>query len=81
MNQKYTLNPVSADITVLDNELKLLNPVCLDILFRRGFTSNESIRDVLFPSFQNAIRPLICQDIKQALNILARAIKEKARLS
>lgn len=51
LNQKYILSPVSVDVNGLDNELKLLNPVCLDILFKRGYTSNEAIREVLFPSF------------------------------
>lgn len=75
MKQKYTLSPITANFGKLDAELKSLNPVCLDILFRRGFTTNEDIRDILFPSFQKAIRPLTCKDIKPALEVLAAAVK------
>lgn len=75
MKQKYTLSPITANFSNLDAELKSLNPVCLDILFRRGFTTNEDIRDILFPSFQKAIRPLTCKDIKPALEVLAAAVK------
>lgn len=80
MKQIFTLNPAKADLSVLDNELKNINPVCLDILFKRGFTTNESIRGILFPSFQDAIRPLACQDIKPALDVLAAAVKENKHI-
>lgn len=80
MKQKYTFNPAAADPSVLDDELKTLNPVCLDILFKRGFKTNESIRGILFPSFQQAIRPLKCQDIKPALEVLSSAVKNKEHI-
>ena len=76
MKQTYTLSPIQSDLSILDNELKLLNPVCLDLLFKRGYTSNEAIRDILFPSFQSAIQPLACQDIKPAVEVLSKAVKE-----
>lgn len=80
MKQKYTFNPAAADPSVLDDELKTLNPVCLDILFKRGFKTSESIRGILFPSFQQAIRPLKCQDIKPALEVLSSAVKNKEHI-
>ena len=76
LKQTYTLSPIQSDLSILDNELKLLNPVCLDLLFKRGYTSNEAIRDILFPSFQSAIQPLACQDIKPAVEVLSKAVKE-----
>jgi len=78
LKQKYTLSPITADTGSLDSELKTLNPVCLDILFKRGFTTNKAIRDFLFPSFQRAIRPLNCQDIEPALSVLSNAIKNRS---
>lgn len=80
MKQKYTLSSVAADTSILDNELKTLNPICLDILFKRGFTSNDSIRNILFPSFQKAIRPLTCKDIKPALDVLSQAVKDRVHI-
>lgn len=76
MKQTYTLSPIQSDLSILDDELKRLNPVCLDILFKRGYTSNEAIRNILFPSFQSAIQPLTCQDIKPAVEVLSKAVKE-----
>ena len=80
MKETYTLSPIQADISVLDNELKLLNPVCLDILFKRGITTNDAIRSILFPSFQAAIQPLTCQDIKPAIEVLSKAVRENKHI-
>lgn len=80
MKHKYTLSPVVADMSILDSELTALNPTCLDILFRRGFTTNDSIRDILFPSIQNAIQPLYCKDISIALEVLSQAVRDNSHI-
>lgn len=80
MKHKYTLSPVVADMSILDSELTALNPTCLDILFRRGFTTNDSIRDILFPSIQNAIQPLHCKDISIALEVLSQAVRDNSHI-
>lgn len=77
MKTAYTLSPSTTDFSHLDNELKTLNPVCLDILTKRGFSTSEQMREVLFPSIKQALRPLQCKDIKKAILLLADAIKSK----
>ena len=64
----------------LDEELKHVNPVCLDVLCHRGFTTNDQIRGILFPSYQNAIRPLDCKDKESAIRCLANAIKSGLKI-
>ncbi|MDE7246244.1 MAG: single-stranded-DNA-specific exonuclease RecJ [Oscillospiraceae bacterium] len=77
MKIRYTLNQSNADIRSLDTELQTVNPVCLDILFKRGFTTSEKMREVLFPSIKQAVQPLRCMDIKPAILTLAKAVQDK----
>ena len=75
MKPRYTLPDGHMPVEQLDEELKLVNPVCLDILYHRGFTTNDQIRSVLFPSYQDAIRPLDCKDKEPAIRCLANAVR------
>ena len=75
MKPRYTLSDKHMPTEQLNEELKLVNPVCLDILYHRGFTTNAQIRDILFPSYQDAIRPLGCKDEEPAIRCLANAIR------
>lgn len=77
MKTKYTLNNASINIGSLDTELQTINPVCLDILANRGYSTSEDIRGILFPSIKDAIRPLLCQDLKPAILTLAKAVQDK----
>lgn len=77
MKTRYTLNQTNLDISSLDAELQTINPVCLDILSKRGFKTSEEIRGVLFPSIKQAIQPLRCRDIKPAILTLAEAVQDK----
>jgi len=77
LKKHYILHQASTAISSLDAELQTLNPVCLDILSRRGFSTSDKIRDILVPSFKEAIQPLNCQDIQPAILTLAKAIQDK----
>jgi len=77
MKPKYTLDKEPMPLQQLDKELQCINPVCLDILYRRGYTTSEEVRDILFPSLKEALQPLTCKDIKAALHALADAIRKK----
>lgn len=74
MKPKYTLSQEHMPTDGLDSETKLVNPVCLDILLHRGFSTNEEIRSILFPSLENAIKPLTCKDKDSAVRCLANAV-------
>jgi len=76
MKPKYTLSQEHMSTDGLDSEIKLVNPVCLDILLHRGFKTNEEIRSILFPSLENAIKPLTCKDKDPAVRCLANAIQQ-----
>lgn len=75
MKPLYSLSHEHMPLDTLDSELKHINPVCLDILYRRGFATNDQIRSILFPSFEDAIKPLTCNDIEPAICCLASAIR------
>lgn len=77
MKPKYTYDPASMPMETLEPDLRQVNPVCLDILYRRGFRTSQEVRDMLYPSLETATAPLHCQDIGKALNILEKAVKEK----
>lgn len=74
---KYTYNQERANVNTLDPELQSINPICLDILFRRGFRTSEEIREVLFPKYETILQPLKCQDIDRALEVLSDAVQNK----
>lgn len=80
MKPHYTLSNKHMPMDQLDEELKHVNPVCLDVLCHRGFTTNDQIRGILFPSYQNAIRPLDCKDKESAIRCLANAIKSGLKI-
>ena len=73
----YTMSTETCPQALLDNELKQVNPICLDILYRRGFTTAARMREVLFPDIKLALRPLDCLDIQPALAVLAEAVRRK----
>jgi len=78
MNRKYTYDNTPMPNIELDDELKQINPICLDILYKRGYTTNEQMRELLFPSASKAIQSLNCRDIDRALNIMASAVTSQA---
>jgi len=80
MRTKYTFDKVHMPQDLLDAELKQINPVCLDILYRRGYQTAGDIRGVLFPSLESALRPFTCKDIEPALKVLEDAVKNSQRI-
>lgn len=64
----------------LDNDLKQLNPICLDILYKRGYRTNSQMRDLLFPNASLSLQPLKCQDIDKALEIMQQTITNKENI-
>lgn len=72
---KYNYAESCLSLDGLDADLRQINPVCLDILCRRGFKTNADIRGVLFPELQSALRPFSCRDIDAALNVLENAVR------
>ena len=64
-----------------DPELCAVNPILLDILFRRGFKTDAAMRDILFPDRKKAFQPLNCQDIDAVLSILENAVQNQTAMA
>lgn len=77
MIPKFTYDNSHMPIETLSPILRQVDPICLDILYRRGFRTEDEINSILFPSLAQAIQPFTCQDIKPALDILEKAVREK----
>lgn len=80
MKPQYTLSQEHMPLDGLDSEIRLVNPTCLDVLYHRGFKTNEDVRGILFPSFPDAIKPLSCMDIKPAIKCLSDAIQNRQHI-
>lgn len=64
---RYTFDKAQRPLNRLDEKI---NPICLDILYRRGFSTEEAMRQILFPDLREAIGPFQCRDIDATLDIL-----------
>lgn len=80
MNTKYTYPPAPALKEPLDADLRNINPVCLEILRRRGYIDNQSIRSFLFPKLEDVMQPFTCMGIEEAVGILEKAVQAKDRI-
>lgn len=80
MNYKYTYDNSPTPNIKLDTTLQNINPICLDILYKRGYTTNDQIRELLFPDPLKALEPLKCKDIDTALNIIENTITNKSSI-
>ena len=74
MSYKYTFNNSPIPNLKLDSDLQELNPICIDILYRRGYKTNQEIREFLFPDASQALKTLNCKDIQEALSLMVDAI-------
>ena len=73
---KYTFENINRP-PVSDSALKQVHPLVLDILYRRGYTTETEMKSFLFPDYRTAIRPLACKDVDAAIQVLAKAVREK----
>lgn len=75
---KYALSEASCPQTLLTPRLSGINPVCLDILYGRGFQTAKDMEEFLFPSLTARLRKMIpLLDTDNAVAILVRAVKVK----
>jgi len=78
----YTFNKVSRPDMPLTPKLAAVDPICLDILYRRGIKQPEQMEAFLFPSLTKSIRshpPLL--DTDKGIAILKEAAASKCEVA
>jgi single-stranded-DNA-specific exonuclease len=71
--------PLESDAGTLHRELGLPLPVAR-LLCRRGYRDLESVRQLLHPSFEQLLDPLLMMDMDRASERLARAVREREHI-
>lgn len=77
MPKKYAYQEKHCPPELLTEKLKTVNPICLDILYGRGFCTTEDMEEFLFPSLTRSLRrhpPM--QDMDKAVTLLTQAVKQ-----
>ena len=82
MPVKYKFQNVRCPATLpLTPKLRGVNPVCLDILYERGYQTAEAMETFLFPDLMKMVRDTPSfLDTGPALRILKKAVKDKAEV-
>lgn len=81
MESKYTYQPVAAPANILNSgTLCNINPVLLDILYKRGYKTEAQIQQFLFPDLSSILQDLDIKDMDTAIQLLERHIKAKDRI-
>lgn len=82
MPVKYKFQNVRCPATLpLTPKLRGVNPVCLDILYERGYQTAEAMETFLFPDLMKMVRDVPSfLDTGPALCILKKAVKDKAEV-
>lgn len=79
---RYTFTEQHCPETLRTGILKTINPICLDILYQRGFHTSEDMEQFLFPSLMKSIRnhPKFL-DTDKAIQHLAMAAEQKSEVT
>jgi len=78
VKKKYVYSDEHCPAELVTEKLRAVNPVVLDILYKRGIRTPAEMEEFLFPSLSASIRrhpPLL--DMEKAVALLSAAVKEK----
>lgn len=76
--KKYTFYDTHCPPELITPRLKAVNPVCLDILYKRGIRTPEAMEAFLFPSLTAALHSQTpMADADKAVTILSGAVKRR----
>lgn len=78
MKRQYTYADIHCPAELLTPKLQTVNPMCLDILYKRGFHTSQAMEGFLFPSLLESIQshPHL-RDMDKAAEILCETVKRK----
>lgn len=81
MESKYTYQAVSTPDSILNcGMLRNINPVFLDILYKRGYKTETQVQQFLFPDVSSILQDLDVKGMDIAVNLLERHIKANDRI-
>lgn len=81
MDLKYTYQAVAVPDSILNcGTLRNINPVLLDILYKRGYKTEAQMQQFLFPDLSSILQDLDVKGMDTAIKLLERHIKAKDRI-
>lgn len=78
--RKYTFEDIEVPASMLTGRLAHVSPLALKILYKRGYQSREALEDALFGKLDKTLFMTEMQGTKEALPLLADAIKNKTQI-
>lgn len=78
--RKYTFEDIEVPASMLTGRLAHVSPLALKILYKRGYQSREALEDALFGKLNQTLFMTEMQGTKEALPLLADAIKNKTQI-
>lgn len=80
MKNKYTYNAEQFPREQITGDLAYIDPICLDILWRRGFRSESAIKEFLYPSFSTVVTNTGFKDFDKAIAALKSALTQHEKI-
>lgn len=77
---KYTFEKVDLPESLMNGQLSAVPRPILKILYKRGYTTEESIAEMLYGNLEKSLSQTIMMDTNKALPILKDAIKSKKKI-
>lgn len=79
ISTKYTYQSIQAPEQIY-KALPSIYPLCLDILYKRGYRSKEQLQDFLFPDLNKVLQHTELRDMDKAVSLLQSTIGEKEKI-
>lgn len=74
MNRNYVYTATDPR-PAFGGRLATVDPVCLDILWHRGFRTQQEMEQILFPSIDDVLNHELLKDMDKAIAVLSNALK------
>ncbi len=80
LSTKYTFTKTELPDSFTNGSLKQIPLPILKILYKRGYTTEENITDMLYGNLEKSLSLTTMQDTEKALPILKAAVKKKQKI-
>lgn len=80
MKNKYTYESSGFPRELISGDLAYIDPICLDILWRRGFKTKDDILNFLRPSFSAVVNNTGVVDFDKAIAVLRQTITDRQKI-
>lgn len=74
MKNKYTYESDGFPRELISGDLAYIDPICLDILWRRGFKTETDILNFLRPSFSSVVKDTGVKDFDKAIAVIKESL-------